>query len=85
MTSRQRLRAKLQSPRFKAFEAQRSKELIAQGMPRMSARSFARREVRGRARASLTYSDEQALSADLEIIETQTGRPTFRLVYVPAP
>jgi hypothetical protein len=71
-------------PQFRAFERKRVNDLITAGMPLMKARDFARRETQGRARASLIHGVDQALAADLEIIEDpKTPDVRFRLVYLP--
>lgn len=77
------IRARIRSPKFREFEARRVKDLIAEGMPGKAAREFARKEIKGRARASIAHSEEQALRAKLEVVETPMGPPIFRLVYPP--
>jgi hypothetical protein len=71
---------------FRDFETQRVTDLIEAGMPPRKARDFAKRETRGRARASLFHGVDQALRAELKMIE-EPGRPEprFQLVYPPLP
>lgn len=75
--------ARSRSPRFRQFEARRVRDLIAEGLSEKAAREFARKEIKGRARASLAFSVEQALQANLEVFETPIGQAKFRLVYPP--
>jgi hypothetical protein len=69
---------------FRAFEILRVTQLVNSGMQIESARAFAKEETLSRARASFSHGVEQALRAELQLVE-QPGRPEpqFRLVYPP--
>ena len=79
-----KIRQRTRAPRFRRFEEDRVRDLIEAGMSRSGAIEFARREILGRARASFEYSIDQALEAQLALVELP-GReePIFRLVYPP--
>jgi len=74
------LSRRLRDPRFLEFQLRRQSELIEDGLPWITAIKWASRETQGRARVSLQRGVEQALAAELVVID-QPGdaEPKFLL------
>jgi len=74
------LSRRLRDPRFLEFQLRRQCELIDEGLPWITAIMWAARETQGRARVSLQRGIDQALAAELVVID-QPGdaEPKFLL------
>lgn len=56
--------------RWRVWEANRRKELVAEGLSRDVARRFAAREAKGRSRVSAIVGETAAMQADVVMVDT---------------